>query len=52
MFHFFGCTPIGGSYALYKGHAVEDLIAEWERTHGNLESLRAFVKSAEKSTRS
>jgi hypothetical protein len=47
MFHFFGCTPIEGSYAVYEGHAVEELIAEWERTHGNLESLRAFVKAAE-----
>lgn len=47
MFHFFGATPIGGSYALYDGHAVEDLIADWERTHGDLESLRAFVKAAE-----
>jgi predicted enzyme related to lactoylglutathione lyase len=47
MFHFFGCTPIGGSYAVYEGHAVEELIADWERTHGNLESLRAFVKAAE-----
>ncbi len=47
MFHFFAATPIGGSYALYDGHSVEDCIDEWERKHGDLESLRAFVSAAE-----
>ena len=49
MFHFFGCTPLGGSYAIYTPHDVEEEIDAWERTHGNLTSLRAAVQDAEKS---
>jgi predicted enzyme related to lactoylglutathione lyase len=43
MFHFFGSAPVGDSYARYEGHAVEDMLNDWARTHGSLESLRDLV---------
>lgn len=49
MFHFYGALPVGGSYTVYEPLTVEDQIASWEREHGDLDSLRAMVKAAERS---
>jgi predicted enzyme related to lactoylglutathione lyase len=43
LFHFYGGTPVGDSMAVYEGHAVEDYIADWERTHGNFDGFRAML---------
>jgi len=47
MFHFYGGTPVGESLAVYQGHPVDYYINEWERTHGNLEALRAAVNAGQ-----
>jgi predicted enzyme related to lactoylglutathione lyase len=44
LFHFYGGTPVNGdSMAVYDGHSVEEFVKQWEREHGNAESIKEIV---------
>lgn len=45
LFHFYGGTTIGNSTSMqiYDGHSVEEFVIAWERTNGDLETLKSVV---------
>jgi predicted enzyme related to lactoylglutathione lyase len=45
LFHFYGGTPVGGSLAIYEGHSIQHYIEQWQKTHGNIDSLASASAS-------
>jgi predicted enzyme related to lactoylglutathione lyase len=43
LFHFYGGTPIGDSFAVYEGHSIQYYIDEWRKTHGGTDTLASIV---------
>ncbi len=44
MFHFYGGMPVAGdSLAVYEGYSIERYINEWQKAHGNLDTLKNIV---------
>jgi len=41
LFHFYGATPIGHSFALYEAHPIDYYVHELERTPGSIEALHS-----------